>query len=809
MWRIELLGGVRAVRDGIVVDRWLTRKTAALLAYLALHPGRHSREVLAEMLWPDAPPETQRHNLRLTLSHLRKALAPDAPVDADRFGVHLCAVACDVAALWDAAQRRDRDAVLAAPPLMPGHYDDWVLAEQARLETLRDAAAAWPDTRTWQRSPQPLTRFIGRDALRARLADACRSHRLVTLTGIGGAGKTRLALGEAETWRNAAWVPLVDARSESDSLDRLRTALRLPAPPPGDDPLHALSERLRDVGPALLILDNAERLAEGGALGRIVARLLRDAPPLHILVTSRRSLDVHGEALVPVPPLTPDESAALFVDRARLVDPTFCASQESIDALCALTEGIPLALEVAAARMRTHGPAELIARLRDRRHRLESPQGSMDAALQASLDLLPARTRTALLHLAPFRGGFLREAAEQVADADSDTLDALVRWSLAHAEPIPDGTRRFALLETVRDFARERLTPENTRTLDRRHAAWTLAWLEANRIDDARPDGPRFAERLARLSREQDNVRAALDASATLGDVEVGLRLVTAFWGFWFARNAGPEMERWARRFLDAAGPDTDPLWIARAHAPLALALREQGDVAGFRDAARTMHDGLAEGPRDRHFAHALHLRGLADNDAGALDEAERWYAQAEALWLALGDPRNAATTRHNRAFVAHDAGRDDDAEALALAAREVLEAFDEFGWAGSANRLLGGIAARRGDRESARAYLGATRIAYRRIGYLRGEGQVERDLAQVSDDDTTELAHESAALAAFLQVGDRLGEAQARLAVAALLQRRAAPGDAAQARRHRDAARSLYAQFGWPAVGAALADAP
>jgi predicted ATPase/DNA-binding SARP family transcriptional activator len=408
---------------------------------------------------------------------------------------------------------------------------------------------------------------------------ATGSPRLITLTGPGGCGKSRLALEVArqvsKRCEGAVWfVPLANVSSPQLIFEQLAAALPLPDLPYGQ-PFEAVTATLAHQ-PSLLLLDNFEHLIDGGAT--IVASLLARVETLRVVATSRRRLDLPGEREFPVPMLpVPDGSESpeclmasasvqIFVDRAQGARPDFQLTRHNAAAvaeLCRQLEGLPLALELAAGRSAVLTPQKMLDLLKDRftllvtRRQMTDPRhGSLRAVLDWSYHLLSPDLRRFLAQLSIFRGGWTLDAAAAVS-GEPDVLDRLERLqacSLIIAEeppvacseraisagglrqsspdrlPVPVGMR-YRMLETVRAYAAEQLPPEEQAPLAQRHLAYYRALAEAA---ESELSGPEQSECLQRLASEQDNMRAALAASRTEGgDSEGGLRLAGSLWPFW------------------------------------------------------------------------------------------------------------------------------------------------------------------------------------------------------------------------------------------------------------------------------------
>ncbi|MBX3635570.1 MAG: hypothetical protein KF683_09330 [Rubrivivax sp.] len=442
VWHVRLLGGFEIDDGRHRLTRLRSRAAMALLARVASAPSRdHPREELAALLWPEADAETGRGRLRQTLSLLRAVLEPPGgpPVlQADRRVVRAVAGAlwCDAQAFEQALRdgQRELAQALYVGDLLPGFYDEWVVDERHRLLALAErlgerlgegapanarapgarplpglppagpptsapssppSAAAAPAAAA--RLPQYLTRLIGADQPGARLQALVAEHRLVSVLGPGGCGKTRLAVevarlaaepapeqgGAAPRFDAALFVSLVGVAGRTGLLDRLLLALRLGG---GGDAVEQLLSALEGRA-LLLVLDNAEQLDDEAAA--TVALLAERTPRVHWLVTSRRPLGLDGERSLVLETLAPpadgaalaevamNPAVALFVDRARAHRPDFHVGAGNRDALVALLrrlDGLPLAIELAASHVRTLGPAELLALLQAAR---SEPGGSL------------------------------------------------------------------------------------------------------------------------------------------------------------------------------------------------------------------------------------------------------------------------------------------------------------------------------------------------------------------------------------------------------------------------------------------------
>ncbi|MFF9339421.1 MULTISPECIES: BTAD domain-containing putative transcriptional regulator [unclassified Streptomyces] len=438
-----------------------------------------------------------------------------------------------------------------------------------------------------------LTSFVGREPELAALRSDLGRSRLVTLTGPGGSGKTRLAEEVArQTAGPDAWIaelaPLDDPGAvpgavlsalrlrEINLITRDGTALQ-------DDPTAHLVEHLAHRPSLLLVLDNCEHVIDAAAA--LAETLLAHCPGLRVLATSREPLGVPGETVRPVEPLPPAPAHRLFAERARAVRPAFdeerahdadgaaTADAVAVAEICRRLDGLPLAIELAAARLRLLTPRQIADRLDDRFRLLSSGartllprQQTLRAVVDWSWDLLEPAERALLRRVSVLTGGWDLPAAEAVDAPDPaggpdtlTTLGALVDKSLVVAAPTDDGTMRYRLLETIHEYASERAaeTPELRAAAEAAHTAHFTALAE-----EAEPK-LRSGEQLPwidRLERDLDNIRAALHRTlVTHPDERAGLRLVFAMGWFWWLRNYRPEGLAWTRRALDLGEDPDDP----------------------------------------------------------------------------------------------------------------------------------------------------------------------------------------------------------------------------------------------------------
>jgi len=521
------------------------------------------------------------------------------------------------------------------------------------------------------RLPVPASPIVGRDLELAAVTSllARRDIRLLTITGPGGTGKTRLALEAA--WKLAGELDetaFVDLAPLSDH----RLVLATVAGALGTEPsLEAVRERL-GTRRALLLLDNFERVEEAAP---VVGDLLASAPGVRALVTSRGPLRLSGEHEYPLAPLrvpargSEDDLAALganqavqlLLARAEAVRPGYEVTRENASAvaeICRVVDGLPLALELAAARLRMLSTEELLSRLARRLEALtggprDAPerQRTLRAAIDWSYELLAGAEQQAFRRLAVFRGGFEVTAAEEVAGAGSETLESLVDRSLLRVDP---ERGRFELLETVREYAHELLEESGElEDLGRRHAEHYLGLAEeAAPVLLTAEGGPL----LARLDEELDNVRGALATSRELGLVELHVRVCGELWRYWYLRSYLAEGRRWLEDALAEAGDGPVEL-RASALKGLGILAVEHGDPD---EGLRRSEDALALYRRlgdERGTLSTLTVRGSAARKAGRLELARASYEESGEIARQLDRPEDVAVSLSNLAALAVDEG--------------------------------------------------------------------------------------------------------------------------------------------------------
>jgi predicted ATPase/DNA-binding CsgD family transcriptional regulator len=578
---------------------------------------------------------------------------------------------------------------LLAEALHLSNDDETLLFETVRASR-RGAGAPSPSMQAAalpKGFPVTLTPLVGREREEAAIAHMLRQEdvRLLTLTGTAGIGKTRLAtqtaLDHCDCFANVVFVSLAAISEHSLVLPVIAQALGLheQADQPVIDQLSAFLFR-REL---LLVLDNFEQVAQAGP---DMAQLLAACPQVKALVTSRVALRVRGEQEFPVPPLdTPDlghlpvledltryAAVTLFVQRARAVKPTFAvtpALASVIAAICARLDGIPLALELAAARIKALTPQNVLARLdkslallTQGATDLPERQQTMRRAITWSYELLDVPEQRLFRRLAVFASGWTLEAAEAICgenDAEAtlilDRLTTLVNSSLVVQETCADGEPRFRLLELIREYALERLIAQDELpALQLRHADYYLALAEKAATE---MHGPNQRFWLARLAQEHSNLRAALNWARETDSVECGLRLGNALCWFWRVQGHAREGRAWLEQFLSLSGSPlsdgdrtlrADALqstgfltWVQGEHEAAMVLLAESLDL--YRAQMSTNLPGIAR---------VLNTQGIIADERGDYLGAVALYEESLALWRKLGDVTMIGAVLTNLAIV-------------------------------------------------------------------------------------------------------------------------------------------------------------
>lgn len=542
--------------------------------------------------------------------------------------------------------------------------------------------------------PARFTRFFGRAAEQEQLAAilAAPETRLVTITGPGGNGKTRLALEVAE--RQAGifagavyFVPLTDLSDPSLIAGAILNALRVPHSP--QQQLLIQAAEVLAQKPTLLVLDNFEQfLGVGaqdieGAVG-VVQTLLADVPSLKILITSRQLLGLSVErefALSPMPVPDGNESAEqlsvfdsvqLFIDRAQQVKPDFQVSNTNAAAVAAIAvnlEGIPLAIELAAARAQVLPPSQILTQLSrrfdfltTRRRDTNDRHRTLHDAMDWSYQLLTPELQRFFCRLSVFRGGGTIEAAEAVCEEplSLDYWEQLRECSLVFSREQDNrsGEIRFVMLETLREFAEALLSPSEKNALSARHLKWCFDLASAAPTDLGSLD-PTAA--LARLDAELDNIRAALawcrdETTADFETIETGLQLAANLDRFWLMRGYLNEGRDFYANLLARWG-DTPTVAQAEALSAAAVIAREQGNYTGSRTLAEQSLAVWRKIGDPQGIARGLNNAAIAAKDTDDISAARSLYGESLALYDELGDETWAALVLNNLSNLAREQG--------------------------------------------------------------------------------------------------------------------------------------------------------
>ncbi|MEX0673801.1 MAG: adenylate/guanylate cyclase domain-containing protein [Gaiellaceae bacterium] len=594
------------------------------------------------------------------------------------------------------------------------------LSAPERIFQLGDAE--YPELKTLYRTnlPVPATPFLGREQELGEVLELLGAARLLTLTGPGGTGKTRLGLQAAaevsERFPDGVfWVPLAPLRDPQLVLEAAGQALGSQDGPAE----HIADKRL------LLMLDNFEHVVEAAG---DVAGLLATCPNLQLLVTSRELLRVPGEQAYPVPPLEPEDGEELFLARARAARPDF-APTPSVRELCAWLDNLPLALELAAARVRVLSPEQLLERLSQRLDLLKAGRGAdprqqtLRATIEWSHELLDEYEQRLFARLAVFRGGCTLEAAEAVCDADLDTLESLVDKSLVR---VRDGDR-FWMLETIREYAEERLQASSeAQELQRRHARY---FTELGEQAEPTLLGGDPVAWLDRLEQEHDNLRAVLDWAEGSGEFELGQRLGGAIWEFWCLRGHAPEGWRRLEALLRA---DERP---TRARAKALTGSAHLAEEAGadsetqIRRAEESLELHRALGD-EWGVAYGEFQYAGAIAESGDLARAQPLFAESIDKLQGLGDGHHALQARRALAWTHEELG---DRERSKELHRENLELARASGNRLMEARSLGSLGAVLGDEGNLDESLPLILEAYRLDRELGDPGEISLDLYRLA----------------------------------------------------------------------------
>jgi predicted ATPase/class 3 adenylate cyclase len=661
-----------------------------------------------------------------------------------------------------------------------GHHRLKDLGAPQRLYQL--CGREFPPLKTLHRTNLPIqaTPLVGRERELEEAGTLLRANRLVTLTGPGGSGKTRLALQLAAEAQEdfpdgTFWVSLQAVRDPAVVERAIAAAIG------ADDGLTAHVDRKR----LLLLLDNFEQIVEAAPT---VSSLLAETPNAKVIVTSREPLHVDSEQRYPVEPLAASDAVTLFIERAQSVDPAF-VPHPAVEAICSRLDGLPLAIELAAARVALLGPGELLERLEHRLPLLTSRsrgaperQRTLRATIEWSYDLLEPPEKDLFRKLGVFRGSFSLDSAEVVCGCDLDLVESLVLKSLVRRW---DGGR-LGMLDTIREYAAETLDgSEDAEEVHRAHAEHFLRLVEdanmsAPRLDISKPS--RFDVVIA----EQDNIRAALAWAVLGGNTTLGLKIAAAAEWFWVLTD-----------------PEEGMRWFSR--------LYEQPDAAVVPVEIR---------------ADSIRAWGSAADIAGHVEEAGRRYEESLALYEELKDEFGCAVLLHRLSLHAMRKGDLERARELVGASHEIRERHDDTWGLTQTVGTLGAIERDAGDPERARELIAESAALASKINTGWWEGGMLAELAQL-DLAAGRIDEGKAAALNALALADEIRDRPGRVFGVGLLARAAVEsGDSKRAgllwgaiededagaplggwRRHREATEERMRELAGPDFERALAE--
>lgn len=599
MWRASLFGPFRIepTSGGTPITRFESKRAVALLAYLILHgPHAHSRELLADRIWPEADPTTGRNRLKQTLASLRRQLEPPGTpagsvfqADRSSIGLHAGAISSDYHELLAALQKGDhaRASQIGKAGFLPDIYDEWL--DDLRLwvdsQDFREGEPNQPETIVNTNTPAgprksipaAPTPFVGREAEIDALLQRLERSRLVTATGFGGIGKTRLTMEVGRRWNEGrvVFVPLAEATDPTSGLIKLASTLGITLKKPGSAVPEIAASLAEE--PLLLILDNLEQLVSS-TWASALSQLLAHCAGLRILASSRIPLGAEGEDHFPVYPFpTPhsdatleqiaqDAGTQLFIDRARRTRADFqitARNFESMRKLLQALSGVPLALELCAAWAHVVSPNQMLERLSltsemltSRRRDIPDRQRSLHDAFATTLDLLTDEQRKVLTQLSVFRGGCTLELAQLVAGEPislSDLSD-LIDAALIRRENTESGSR-YWMLESLRDFVQSDPSAEALLPNLRKSLLEHLSRLaEESRSLLVRPDLALHTELdwIKFLDDEWENFATATHLALRLGELGPAGKIIQFTDWHWVMRGRDAIVTEWLNELLAA-----------------------------------------------------------------------------------------------------------------------------------------------------------------------------------------------------------------------------------------------------------------
>ena len=739
----------------------LRPKVYETLKYLVEHPGRLiGKQELMQAVWPDAF-VTEDSLVQCTLE-LRRAL--------DDRSQRLLKTVPRRGYLFVAEVSQARAKAVRFPASSsfdPGNQRELSTAKIARK--LHDL-------------PVPRTSLVGRERDVAEVSDLLHREnvRLLSITGPGGAGKTRLAVAVAAALADrftggVQFVSLASITQPDLVVTALARALEIQQVAGRSIP-QLIGDQLRPSGPFLLLLDNFEQVLPAATT---VAEILEVCPALKILVTSRSRLRIYGEQEFPIAALAQNSAIELFTQRAAAVWPDFAISSENaipVREICSRLDGLPLAIELAAARTRLLSPSAMLDRLQSRLQlltggALDLPerQQTLRKTIDWSHDLLNEAERKLFRRLSVFVGGCTLEGAEAVCDTSRDLgidllegLSSLVDKNLIQRVDRAEVEPRFAMLETIREYARECLADSDEQSAVRRaHAAYCLVLAEEGNPELNPADR---AQWLARCDVEIDNFRFALEWLLQTVNLEWGFRLCVALFRFWDMREHLTEGRARLETILGLAGTDCSKE-RARVLLFLGALATTQGDYSAAGSFLQQSFALYEEQGDESGIAASLNALGVAARDRGDYATAQSNYERSLACWRMLSDRLAIARCLHNLANVVKIRG---DYPRAQWALREATDIFEELGdrtgAAWSINQQ-GDIARAQNDMAAARGFYQRALSVFREAEDPWGSAQSLTDLAYLDCEQGNHMAAHAAcceALEIFSKLGHRRGMARA-----------------------------------------------
>jgi predicted ATPase/DNA-binding SARP family transcriptional activator len=618
-----------------------------------------------------------------------------------------------------------------------------------------------------------LTSFVGRQGDIAGIAELLDRHRLVTLVGAGGCGKTRLAAefaaGRLTEFPDGVWFAALDVLTSGDAVaEAVAEAVGLStADAAGQPGVSDMQERLRMMlatRTALVVLDNCEHVIDAAA--GLAVDLLTSAPRLRLLATSREALRVPGETVWRVPPLSIEDAVTLFTERADAATSNLEHSERDrtvVAKLCERVDGMPLAIELTAARTSAFTVHQLAERLDDRFRLLTAGartalprHQTLRAVTDWSYDLLFDDERTAFERLAVFAGGCTLQAAEVICSdrqLPPGEVGALIGRLVDKSLVVADGSGRFRLLQTLAEYGRQRLDDRGGDAVRDRHAAHYAGLTELSYVEWRLPGGRAQTWWLACLTIELDNLRAALDWSIARGDGHTAQRLAGSMGWYWWHAGRAVEGHRRLEAALGCPQPTppgtraravTWAAWVALAAGDAQAAARHADEAIDVSEAAAdhtslglactlsaqlALIEGRADVAASRldrgqeayetgndpwHNGLAAFLRSWAAMLHGRTEVAERELLAAIGVFRSVGDICTLVSALNEHSRMLQTDGRIEAAEAAAAEARDVSESFGLRGWQSTMATRLGSLALLRGDNElGAEHYRAAVDLAH------------------------------------------------------------------------------------------------